>query len=108
MQTFQTSILLNEQPGHMLWRYEPGDALRRVLRADHSAFFTVEAETVEQALEKVYVIGQKEDPWGTTPADKYGRTYPLTERSVSMGDVIVVGGLGRWSVEGFGFRKVEA
>lgn len=97
----QVKTYINEGPG-MFWRYEPGDRLVAgpVLEMGplpkDQPWGTPEA----QVLDQVWTIGNRMAP------DAIGTFWPNDVRSLSTGDVIVIGELA-WSVASVGFDRVE-
>lgn len=101
MSPYTFYVFLNEGPTQM-WEYKPGDPLREV------TVLTVEGETVFDALEVLWKIGNKMD------ADLHGNEYPSTERSLCTGDVAYTGGGGDvpyngayYVVEHVGWARIE-
>jgi len=83
--------LLNEGPG-MFWRYQPGDRLVEgptIVLADHAVAAITEGLSVEQAdhaiADAIWPIGNKQVP------DSIGNFWPRTVRSLSTGDVLIIG-----------------
>lgn len=96
------TVYVNEGPTRM-WEYKKGDPLREVMDG-----VDVEADSIEEALEVVWELGNKE---GARAGE-----YPTTERSLCMGDVAYAWGGARgqdvpedgayWVVEAMGWSQL--
>lgn len=84
---------------------KPGDPLERVHPLDTAgrpaSQFVVTAETVEEALETLWHIGNKQPQW----SDDNDRIWPTDRRSMSMGDVVTVIGIGTYKVASVGWES---
>ena len=94
---------LNEGPG-MFWKYQPGDKLVAGPDLDLTGRIDVAGLTgqqVEEAIaEAVFAIGNR---MGT---DVNGKAWPRNVRSISVGDVVVIGE-SAWACESIGFKQIE-
>ena len=98
MAKFTVKVLLNETPDHRFGQYEAGDLL---VFADD---LTVEADELEAVPEAAFEIGNKMAP------DALGHDYNRDQRSVSVGDVIVVTDwdsvVSMWACEIAGWKRL--
>lgn len=100
MKRYIVSTWMNVGDGTM-WEFRPGrDYLERGPRV------RVEADSVDEALEKVWVVGNRMGP------DADGNSWPSECRSMCMGDVVFIGAIGSglaefWSCEAFGWKPVD-
>lgn len=79
IRTYEVTIYLNVGNGRFL-SLEPTDAITE------AAMFRFAAVAPEHAAEQAFVLGNKE----TGGTDLDDRTYPLTCRSVSVGDLLKI------------------
>jgi hypothetical protein len=88
---------INEGPG-MFWKYQPGDRL--VAGPDLDLGAATEGRDEETIAEMVYAIGNR------MGLDANGKAWPRTVRSLSVGDVVVIGE-SAWAVAMAGFEQIE-
>jgi hypothetical protein len=97
---YEASIALNDRPLAMLEGFKPGDPL---IQIGHR-LVAVEADSEPDALNAVWVVGNR------MGADADGRQWPSGVRSLSVGDIIVVGPVGqrrtRYAVATIGFGEL--
>lgn len=91
---FTVTAFVNEGPGRF-FAFAPGDTLV------HAGTYTFEAESPEAALNLIWEVGNR------MAVDANGTEWPPTVRSLSVGDVLVVGD-DVWSVAPVGFDPVPA
>jgi hypothetical protein len=96
---------LNEGPG-MFWKYQPGDRLAAgptVTLADTTPadFPGLTPEQIDfEVADRVWIVGNKQ------VADHAGDWWPRTVRSLSVGDVLIIGEAA-YAVASVGFEPVE-
>lgn len=94
---YNVKVYLNETPGSRFDHYEPTATFREV--PDVFAFDGDEG-IEDGVLNAMWAVGNRMD------ADHIGHRYPGTSRSLSVGDVIVIGEQA-FAVASTGFDRVE-
>jgi hypothetical protein len=88
-----------------MWDIKAGDPVMRVEPLDKNGrpvgTFTVTAETIEEALETLWHIGNKQPNW----SDDLNRVWPTDRRSMSMGDIVNAEGHGTYKVATVGWES---
>jgi hypothetical protein len=100
--TYSLTALVNEGEGIFdgFREGQPGFTATDFL-APVPGTFHVEAESAEAALEVMWAVGNRQGP------DSYGRQWPSTVRSMSVGDVLVVKGHGVWKCARMGWEPTD-
>lgn len=89
---FTVATYLNDGPGRF-WEYEAGD------RLVPGPALTLDGDREDAVLEEAFFVGNRQGP------DANGDRWPATVRSLSTGDVCVIGEVA-WTVDHIGFKII--
>lgn len=101
MARFTFTALMNDTHGSRFFAFHDGDDMY------YGGTITVEADNVNDAMNAAYAVGNRMQP------DANGNDWPHIIRSLSVGDVLVLGSAtagdnpAAWSVADFGFVALD-